>query len=134
MFLNQLNDPEKDLFLKLCAHAVMADDVFEVDEMESMALICHEMMIPNHMPDTDDPIDTVLNQLNMLASKQQKNIIMLETILLLKKNSYLDETEINFLDNIKKKFGLSDEKYAQLDSLANIYIAIKNELTDAIES
>ncbi len=134
MFLNQFNDEQKELFLQLCAHAVMADDVFEVDEMESMALMCHEMMLPNHMPDIDVPIDTVLTQLNLLTSKQQKNIIMIESIILLKKNSYLDETEVNFLDNMKKKLGISDDKYAYLDSLANIYISVKNELTDAIEN
>ena len=62
------------------------------------------------------------------------NIIMIESIILLKKNSYLDETEVNFLDNMKKKLGISDDKYAYLDSLANIYISVKNELTDAIEN
>ncbi len=134
MFLNQLNDTEKELFIQLCNQAVMADDVLEVDEMESIAFMCHEMMIPNSTPDEELPVDSILAQLNLIASKHQKNIMAIELIILLKRNGFLDETEINFLDNIKKKLEISDEKFKHLDSLANIYISVKNEITDAIEN
>ena len=134
MFLNQLNEDQKELFLQLCSHAVMADDVFEVDEMESIALFCHEMMIPNHMPDMEEPFDSVLEKINETASAQQKNIMILELILLLKKDGTLDETEKYFLSTVKTELGVSNDKYFALDGLANIYLSLYNELNRTIDN
>lgn len=134
MFLNQLNENLKELFLQLCSHAVMADDVFEVDEMESIAHFCYEMMIPNHMPDMDAPLDSVIDSINQLASPQQKNIIMFELIVLLKRDGVLDETEKLFLSTVKTEFGIKNDKYFALDSLANIYLSLYNEITRTIDN
>lgn len=134
MFLNQLNENEKELYLELCAHAVMADDVFAPDEMESIALICHELMIPNHMPDSEQPVQDILDNLNIIASKQQKNIMMLELILLLKKDGNLDITETDFLDQVRIGLEISPEKYTSLYGLANIYLTLQKELNYAIDN
>lgn len=134
MFLNQLNENEKELYLELCAHAVMADDVFAPDEMESIALICHELMIPNHMPDNDEPVQDILDKLNLIASKQQKNIMILELILLLKKDGTLDATETDFLEQVRVGLEVSEEKFTSLFGLANIHLVLQRELTLAIDT
>ena len=134
MFLNQLNENEKELYLELCAHAVMADDVFAPDEMESIALICHELMIPNHMPDNDEPVQDILDKLNLIASKQQKNIMILELILLLKKDGTLDASETDFLEQVRVGLEVSEEKFTSLFGLANIHLVLQRELTLAIDT
>ena len=134
MFLNQLNEKEKELYLELCAHAVMADDVFAPDEMESIALICHELMIPNHMPDNDEPVQDILDKLNLIASKQQKNIMILELILLLKKDGTLDAAETDFLEQVRVGLEVSEEKFTSLFGLANIHLVLQRELTLAIDT
>ncbi len=134
MFLNQLNENEKELYLELCAHAVLADDVFAPDEMESIALICHELMIPNHMPDNEQPVQDILDNLNLIASKQQKNIMLLELILLLKKDGVLDAAETVFLEQVRIGLEISPEKYSALFALANIHLVIQKELTLAIDT
>ncbi len=134
MFLNQLNENEKELYLELCAHAVMADDVFAPDEMESIALICHELMIPNHMPDNDEPVQDILDKLNLIASKQQKNIMILELILLLKKDGTLDAAETDFLEQVRVGLEVSEEKFTSLFGLANIHLVLQRELTLAIDT
>ncbi len=132
MFLNQLNDNEKELYLQLCAYAVMADDVFAADEMESIALICHEMMLTNHMPDTEEHLDSILDKLNIIASRQQKNIMILELMLLLKRDGVLDESEVAFLEHVKDMFEISDEKYTALYSLSEIYLSVYKQLSENI--
>ena len=134
MFLNQLNENEKELYLELCAHAVMADDVFAPDEMGSIALICHELMIPNHMPDNDEPVQDILDKLNLIASKQQKNIMILELILLLKKDGTLDASETDFLEQVRVGLEVSEEKFTSLFGLANIHLVLQRELTLAIDT
>ena len=134
MFLNQLNENEKELYLELCAHAVMADDVFAPDEMESIALICYELMIPNHMPDNDEPVQDILDKLNLIASKQQKNIMILELILLLKKDGTLDAAETDFLEQVRVGLEVSEEKFTSLFGLANIHLVLQRELTLAIDT
>lgn len=134
MFLNQLSEMEKELYLELCAHAVAADGEFSPEEMEAIALYCYEMMIPNHLPDTDEPLESVLDEINRISSKQVKNIIAFELILLLKHDGAFDKKEKSFINIVIEKLGLNEEKYNRLEGLVNLHIALSNELDKAINN
>ena len=76
MFLNELGEKDKELFLNLCGHAIMADDVVEPEEMEYLALCCHEMEIPNQLPDISTSLDDILAEISESATPYEKNIIV----------------------------------------------------------
>lgn len=134
MFLNQLNENEKELFLDLCGHAVVVDGDFELEEMEAIARCCYEMMLPNHMPDTEQPLGYILSEINTEASVQEINIIVLELIFLLKKDGEFENKEKRFMNTVTDILGVSQEKYTRLLSLAESYIEIHAELEKEINS
>lgn len=134
MFLNQLNENEKELFLDLCGHAVVVDGDFELEEMEAIARCCYEMMLPNHMPDTEQPLGYILSEINTEASVQEINIIVLELIFLLKKDGEFENKEKRFMNTLTDILGVSQEKYTRLLSLAESYIEIHAELEKEINS
>lgn len=132
MFLNQLSEDEKELFLDLCGHAVVIDGEFEIEEMEAIARCCYEMMVPNHMPDTEQPLGYILSELNSTASRQEINIIIIELIMLLKQDGAYEQKEIEFLNKVTEILGISEEKFEKLEKLADSYIILRNEMTDEI--
>ncbi len=134
MFLNQLKDNQKELFLSLCAHAVMADGVFVFEEMESIALYCHEMMIPNHMPDTELPLDDILDELSRITSRQEKNIIVTELLMLFKSDNDYAEGEKAMMNKVLAKFEFETEKYNALEQLVDEYIAASQALEVAVNN
>ena len=132
MFLNQLSEDEKELFLDLCGHAVVIDGEFEIEEMEAIARCCYEMMVPNHMPDTEQPLGYILSELNSTASRQEINIIIIELIMLLKQDGAYEQKEIEFLNKVTEILGVSEEKFEKLEKFADSYIILRNEMTDEI--
>ncbi len=134
MFLNQLNENQKELFLSLCGHAIMADGIVELEEMESLALYCYEMMIPNHLPDTSESAEEIIEQLAAVSSEQEKHIIVFELIMLFKNDGKYDETERTFMQVVLDKLGVSTEKHDQLEALADRYNALYGEICTAVNA
>lgn len=132
MFLNQLNEDQKELFLELCYHAVMADGNFDQQEMETMPRLCYEMMIPNHMPDTENSLATVLDEILESSSAQEINIIVFELMLLLKSDGNYNDGEKEFIEYVVSTLQLSFLKFENLDTLANRYLLLTNEINDEI--
>ena len=132
MFLNQLNAEEKELFLELAANAVQANGVFEQDEMETVARLCYEMMVPNHLPNTEKPLDQILNEINEIATAQEKNMILFELIMLLRSDEEADQKELNLSGYVAYKLDISDDKSNHLHSLARIRQKLNTEITALI--
>lgn len=132
MFLNQLNQDEKELFLELAANAVMANGVFEQEEMETVARLCYEMMVPNHLPDTEKPLDKILDEINEIATAQEKNMILFELIMLLRADEEADTKELNLTGYVAYKLDITDDKSNHLHSLARIRQMLNSEITSLI--
>ncbi len=132
MFLNQLKENEKELFLNLSAKAAMSDGNFELEEMETIARLCYEMMMPNHLPDTDMTLDEILSNLNEIATKAEKNIIIFELILLMKSDEQIEGDEMAYTANVAVKLGISVKKLMKFESLAERYYSLSGEITNEI--
>ena len=132
MFLNQLKENEKELFLNLSAKAAMSDGNFELEEMETIARLCYEMMMPNHLPDTDMTLDEILSNLNEIATKAEKNIIIFELILPMKSDEQLEGDEMAYTANVAVKLGISVKKLMKFESLAERYYSLSGEITNEI--
>lgn len=132
MFLNQLSEDNKEFFLELCLHASMADGEFVLEEMASVSLYCHEMMIPNHIPN-EEPLETVLQKINLTATAQEKKIIVLEIIMLLKSDDDYPKAEKEFVLKVVRELGISVEKYHTLETLADIYRVVHKKLSEEVK-
>ena len=132
MFLNQLKPEEKELFLELSANAVMANGEFDQDELETVAKLCYEMMMPNHLPDTNKPLDVILEEINEMATVQERNIIVFELFTLLGSDENHDSKEMDYMDYVAYKLEVNDDKYQHLRSLSRLRELLNKELNTAI--
>ncbi len=132
MFLNQLNESNKERFLNLCGHAIMADNVVEPEEMEYLALCCYEMEIPNQLPDISEPLDKIVDGIVKDATAYEKKIISFELIRLFKYDGSYDDEEKAFMKPILEKFGIDTETHNQMEDMADKYTKIYNDICDLL--
>ena len=128
MFLSQLKEENKELFLKLCVHAAMANDVFADEEKETIRLYCYEMEIPVHIPEIDSNLDELLSVMKDSTNETEKKIITLEILGLLKADEEFDDKEHRFFEKITISFSLNDETCRELEYLLDTYRMVYKKL------
>ena len=134
MFLNELGEKDKELFLNLCGHAIMADDVVEPEEMEYLALCCHEMEMPNQLPDISESLEDILDGITENSNAYERKIIIFELIRLFKYDNSYDEEEKAFMKPILAKLGISAEVHDKLEKLADEYTKVYNNICDLLNN
>ena len=134
MFLNELGEKNKEFFLNLCGHAIMADDVVEPEEMEYLALCCHEMEMPNQLPDISESLDDVLDGITENSNAYERKIIVFELIRLFKYDNSYDDEEKAFMKPILAKLGISEEIHDKLEKLADEYTKVYNNICNALNN
>lgn len=130
MFLNQLEDVNKELFLKVCIHAAWSNGVFVNEEKEMIFAYCREMSIPEDVPEYDGTINDVLSELAEKATTKEKNIIVLEILGLVKADGVYEdkEKEKEFMDALVTGMKVKEGVLSKLNSLLDIYATVCKEL------
>ena len=134
MFLNELGEKDKELFLNLCGHAIMADDVVEPEEMEYLALCCHEMEMPNQLPDISESLEDILDGITENSNAYERKIIVFELIRLFKYDNSYDDEEKAFMKPILAKLDISEEIHDKLEKLADEYTKVYNNICNALNN
>lgn len=132
MFLNQLSEKNKELFLNLCGYAIIADNVIDPEEMDFLTQCCCEMGMSNQLPDMSEPLENILDSITKNSTNQEKNIILFELIKLFKYDKNYDEKEQAFIKPIFDRFGISIQKHDDMALLADRYIKVYNDIADLL--
>lgn len=132
MFLNQLNQENKESFLKICVLASLSNDVFEQEEREMISAYCREMNIHDNIPDCNESLEEVLKNLGDKASDVEKKIILMEVIGLLKSDGLYDEKEMIFINSLVKGLNIKEEVLSKIISLLEVYTTVYKELYSTI--
>lgn len=132
MFLNYLEGSNKEGFLKVCVHAALSNGILAEEEKEALAAYCREMDIDVHVPEMPETFDELVNQLSASTTAIEKNIIVLETLALVKSDSVYDEKEQLFMDTLANKLGVSEKHLAKLAELLDKYIEMGKDIYAAI--
>lgn len=77
MFLSELKDEQKDLFLDLGIHLSMSDGEFSDTEKNTIRQMCREMGIDERLEENVE-FDIALNRLSENATVREKRIVLLE--------------------------------------------------------
>lgn len=80
MFLNALQEENKELFLALCVHAARANGTFENDEEEMIYAYCREMSLIEHIPEDIDEVDNLIKIMKEKTSDIEKKIVVMELL------------------------------------------------------
>lgn len=132
MFLNLLQEGNKELFIKLCVHASLANEIFAEEEKEIIYAYCREMNIDEHIPEESGDFDEIIRTLITQADNVEKNIIILEALGLMKADGIYDEKEEIFMKKLIEGIGIKSDILSKYNSLLEIYIAVCKELRAAV--
>lgn len=132
MFLKQLNEEEKDLFLQLSVLAAEANNEVEVEELQSLGMFCAEMLLPNHVPYVNETLEDILDKVNSISSAKIKNIMVLNILHLLKSDGVYDKQEHEFMEIVLNRLNIDRMKFKEIENILNIYLSTKTELRNLV--
>lgn len=132
MFLNYLQEDNKEYFLKVCVHAALANEIFADEQRETLDAYCREMNLESHIPDINESFLDLLKVVSENTTSAEKNIFVIETLALIKADGVYDEKEKTFMKKLIKELNVSEDKLEEFTVLLNKYIAIGEELFSAI--
>lgn len=132
MFLNQLSQQGKKMFLNLSVHVAKADDVLEAKEKELISAYCNEMQIP-----TVELFDVIpMNKIIGYFSKSEmhiKKIVLLEILGLAYVDGVYSEAETKLIKEFVEKIGISKTDYQKLNKLIGKYYSMCKDLFEAVQ-
>lgn len=132
MFLNRLEEGNKKLFLKVCTHAAWSNGVFQNEQKDMVFAYCREMNIPEHIPEYNGTIDATIEELASKATEEEKNIIVLEILGLVKSDGAYEETEKEFMDALVTGLKVKESVFDKISSLLEKYIDLCSELLSTV--
>ena len=128
MFLAQLSNKQKELFLDMCVHAANANGDFADEQKMTIAQYCDEMQLPECRFATDNMLDDVIEELVSISTDAEIRAIAVEIAALLISDSVYDDFEKSFSEQFCKMAGLSAEDYERIISMLNELTAVYTKL------
>lgn len=108
MFLVNLSEKEKQLFLQASLHISHSDELFSEEEKLVIATLCQEMAIPVSY-EILQPLDDVLNELKQIASPRIKKCIVFELAGVVMADEVYADAEKALMARISSALGVDSE-------------------------
>ena len=131
MFLNQLNQNEKEAFMSLSVHVANANGILANEEKEMIQEYCREMGI-----DSFDEKD-IASMDNVLAVFEQsdlriKKIVLFEILGLAYADGEYEDSEDNFVMRFAAELGLNNNTVKEQKDLLVEYLEILKKIVHSI--
>ena len=125
MYLEELQEAQKQLFLDLCIIISNSDTEFSYQEKRMIQHICREMDIPEKY-DTESVLEEVIKQLAENSTEREKRIIIIEAAgIIMADNKYVAE-EKNIVLLLSEAFGISMEEIENMiEIIGELYAVYK---------
>ena len=134
MFLMLLKEENKERFLKVCVYAAMSNEIFAEEEKLMISAYCREMNIAEHIPETTAEFDAFIPELAENTDSKEKNIILLETLALIRSDGIYDDREQAFMKSLTLGLGLPLSKLDDYLVILDKYTEMAKEMLQAIEA
>ena len=126
MYLNRLNNEQKELFLDLSIHAAMSNNLFTDEEKVTVRQYCVEMNIPERY-EAKLSNDEVLEKLSAISTKQEMRIVFMEITALVLSDNIFDEQEQAFVKKVAAAAQVTDEEKDRIvDTVQELYVVYGN--------
>ncbi len=131
MFLNNLNDKQKKLFLTLAIKAADASGGISFEEKNMLKLFAMEMNIEPQYSSEDD-LDEVINELFNCSTAKELQIVLFELLGIMYSDADYDEQEQQFVDRIAERFEIGSEKIKRMDEEISKYSSLYKEICGVV--
>lgn len=132
MYLNQLTQEQKRLFLDLCIHAAGVDSDFDEKEKLAIQAYSEEMKIALNSYNAEKSLDEDIDRINEISSPVAKRIISLELTALVMSDEVFNAFEQNFMHKINGKLGIPDSVYKQMISVIKDLSEVYSKMQDLL--
>ncbi len=127
MYLNNLSEQQKNLFIDICVHTANVDGNFSDDEKHLIKQFCEEMDIDVRY-EANKSVDDAVDALLEISSQTELKIILIELISLILADNKFDRFEEQFMNRFTEKIRLSQDDYSEIfdtiKQLVSIYTKI----------
>lgn len=131
MFLNLLNNNQKELFLDLAIKAAEANGVVEIEEKNMLKAFSIEMQIPARY-ETIKSIDEILDTLEKITAEKERRILTFELIGIIFADGQYDKREETFMSRVSEKSGISMEKIQEMIEVLSEYEKVYDKICNVV--
>lgn len=132
MYLEVLNDKEKELFLSFAYNLSAADKDYSPEERVLIAACCREMGIEFDMGKVNLSIEETIEKINELCSLQIKKVIIFEAMRLAVVDTEYDNDERKIIHTAIAKFGIEESYHDACEKLLDEYMELQNKITELV--
>lgn len=132
MYLNRLNNEQKELFLDLCINAAEADNNFAAEEKRLIEQYCEEMQMAGVRLQADHDFESAVSNLMNISSKEDLRMILLEITALVLADGKFDKAEKEFVDRLVKLTGMESETFDKMKQLLTDLTQLYRNIDDLI--
>lgn len=127
MFLRELRNETKELFLDLSIYAAMVDGILHEKEKRAINEYCFELQILEVRYKPLKRLDDVLSEIKAICNTSEINIMIVEILSILISDDSYDNTEKAFVKKLKNAFDLSDQ---YIEDIYQKLISLKKMIYD----
>lgn len=126
MFLNKLNEKEKESFLSLAHHIANCDDNFSQEEQKMISAYCREMTTLDI--DYDEELFDLDSTLNNFGTLQSQKIVLIELFaLVFSDGHYIHDEEVKIIEAMTQKFNIDANLVDVFANWSKSIIALINQ-------
>lgn len=133
MFLNQLNQEEREIFLKLAIAVIRADEKIKESERALIAEYAHEMNIPTYDISKDVNVGPLFKIISEKSSDSVKRIFLVELTACAYADEYLAKEENDLINSMIIEFGLEKQEFSKCVKLLGNYTTAAAALSQFIK-
>ena len=114
MYLNQLSNEQKELFLDLCIHAAQANHVVEEKEKQYIEQYCTEMQLESVRFTVRISVEEAVEKLVAISTMRELRIVLIELTALVLCDGTYDEAEKAFVQQLACAANVAESEMLQI--------------------
>lgn len=134
MFLNNLTQEKKELFLSLAYNISCIDDNYADEEKMVLEQYCVEMDIRMDKIQLIEDFDKILNRINILCNFQEKKIFVFESVGLILADGVIHDKEMEAITNMVRLFEINDNYFEDCMKLIKEYYDLQSRMMNLINT
>ena len=132
MFLEVLNDREKELFLSFAYNLSAADKDYSPEERTLISSCCREMGIDFDMDKINLSVDETIDELNSICTMQIKKVIIFEIMRLAIVDTDYDDDERKIINGAIDKFGIDSAYHDKCEAVLGELTELQEKIAEII--
>lgn len=133
MYLSNLTEKQKYLFLEFAYCLAVSDGDYSIEEQNLINAYCNEMLVTFDSTKIIDKLpEKIIEKINLDCNEQEKKIFIFEALGLVLSDLDYTESEKQIINSALMKFGLKDEFRNECENIIKEYMNLQNRLNNLI--